>query len=95
MKVQKSGVTVPLVTRQLKLIKLLLPIFKGEAVFANNSAIMIQDNGTITIGVGMDCAGQLKCAKSIEIGNDCVIAYNTMVMDSDWHALTDIVTGNL
>ena len=69
--------------------------FKGEAVFANNSAIMIQDNGTITIGVGMDCAGQLKCAKSIEIGNDCVIAYNTMVMDSDWHALTDIVTGKL
>lgn len=70
-------------------------IFKGEAVFANNSAIMIQDGGTITLGNHMDCAGQLKCAKSIEFGDDCVVAYNSMVMDSDWHALTDVVTGKL
>ncbi len=70
-------------------------IFKGTAVFANNSAIMIQDDGTITLGDHMDCAGQLKCAKSIEFGKDCVVAYNSMVMDSDWHSLTDVVTGKL
>jgi len=70
-------------------------IFKGWADFANNSAIMIQNGGTITLGDHMDCAGQLKCAKSIEFGNDCVLAYNSMVMDSDWHALTDAVTGKL
>jgi len=70
-------------------------IFKGTAVFANNSAIMIQDGGVITLGDHMDCAGQIKCAKSVEFGNDCVLAYNSMVMDSDWHALTDVVTGKL
>jgi len=70
-------------------------IFRGTADFANNSAIMIQDGGTITLGDHMDCAGQLKCAKSIEFGDDCVLAYNSMVMDSDWHALTDVVTGKL
>jgi acetyltransferase-like isoleucine patch superfamily enzyme len=70
-------------------------IFRGWADFANNSAIMIQSGGTITLGNHMDCAGQLKCAKSIEFGNDCVLAYNSMVMDSDWHALTDVVTGKL
>ncbi len=70
-------------------------IFRGWADFANNSAIMILNGGTITLGDHMDCAGQLKCAKSIEFGNDCVLAYNSMVMDSDWHALTDVVTGKL
>ena len=70
-------------------------IFKGPAVFANNSAIMIQNGGTITIGRDFDCAGQIKCAKSVEFGDECVLAYNSMVMDSDWHALTDVVTGKL
>lgn len=70
-------------------------IFKGEAIFANNSAIMIQDGGIITLGNHMDCAGQLKCANRVEFGDDCVVAYNSMVMDSDWHALTDVVTGKL
>ena len=70
-------------------------IFKGEAIFANNSAIMIQDDGIITLGSHMDCAGQIKCAKRIEFGDDCVLAYNSMVMDSDWHELTDVVSGKL
>ena len=70
-------------------------VFKGVAEFANNSAIMIQDGGVISLGDHMDCAGQIKCAKSIEFGNYCVLAYNSMVMDSDWHALTDVVTGKL
>jgi acetyltransferase-like isoleucine patch superfamily enzyme len=70
-------------------------VFKGDAIFANNSAIMIQDNGIITLGNHMDCAGQIKCAKSVEFGDNCVLAYNSMVMDSDWHALTDVVTGKL
>lgn len=70
-------------------------IFKGSAIFANNSAIMIQDGGTITLGDNFDCAGQLKCARSIEFGEYCVVAYGSMVMDSDWHALTDIVSGKL
>lgn len=70
-------------------------IFKGSAIFANDSYIMIRDNGTITIGTRFDGNCKLKCAKSIEIGNDTVIAYDSMVMDSDWHALTDMVTGKL
>ena len=70
-------------------------IFKGSAIFANDSYIMIRDNGTITIGTRFDGNCKLKCAKSIEIGDDTVIAYDSMVMDSDWHALTDMVTGKL
>lgn len=70
-------------------------IFKGSAIFANDSYIMIRDNGTISLGKRLDANCKLKCCKRIDIGNDCVIAYGTMIMDSDWHALTDIVTGKL
>lgn len=70
-------------------------IFKGHAVFANDSYIMIRNNGTITLGNNLDANCKLKCANSIEIGDNTVIAYETMIMDSDWHALTDIVTGKL
>lgn len=70
-------------------------IFKGPAVFANDSYIMIRDNGTITLGKNLDANCKLKCANSIEVGDNTVIAYETMIMDSDWHALTDIVTGKL
>lgn len=70
-------------------------IFKGRAVFANDSYIMIRDNGTIILGKNLDANCKLKCANSIEIGDYTVIAYETMIMDSDWHALTDVVTGKL
>ena len=70
-------------------------IFKGSAVFANDSYIMIRNNGVVSLGARLDANCKIKCAKSIEIGDDCWIAYDTMIMDSDWHALTDIVTGKL
>lgn len=70
-------------------------IFKGNAVFANDSYIMIRDNGTVLLGENLDANCKIKCANSIEIGNNTVIAYETMIMDSDWHALTDVVTGKL
>lgn len=70
-------------------------IFKGRTVFANDSYIMIRNSGTITLGKNLDANCKLKCANSIEIGDNTVIAYETMIMDSDWHALTDVVTGKL
>lgn len=70
-------------------------IFKGRAVFANDSYIMIRDKGTLTLGRDLDCNCKIKCAQSIEIGDETWIAYDSMIMDSDWHALTDITTGKL
>ena len=70
-------------------------IFKGNVVFANDSYIMIRDGGTLTLGKNLDCNCKIKCAKSIEIGDETWIAYDSMIMDSDWHALTDMCTGKL
>lgn len=70
-------------------------IFKGRAVFANDSYIMIRDGGILTLGKDLDCNCKIKCAESIEIGDETWIAYDSMIMDSDWHALTDMTTGKL
>lgn len=70
-------------------------IFKGKAVFSNDSYIMIRDGGVLTLGKDIDCNCKIKCAQSIEIGDETWIAYDSMIMDSDWHALTDMTTGKL
>lgn len=70
-------------------------IFKGKALFANDSYIMIRDGGVLILGKDIDCNCKIKCAKSIEIGDETWIAYDSMIMDSDWHALTDVTTGKL
>ena len=70
-------------------------IFKGTAVFNNDSYIMIWKDAVLRLGNKLDCSCKIKCAESIEIGDETWIAYDSMIMDSDWHALTDITTGKL
>lgn len=70
-------------------------IFKGKAVFANDSYFMICKDAVLSLGKDIDCNCKIKCAKSIEIGDETWIAYDSMIMDSDWHALTDVTTGKL
>lgn len=70
-------------------------IFKGKAIFANDSYFMICKDSVLTLGKDLDCNCKIKCAKSIEIGDETWIAYDSMIMDSDWHALTDVTTGKL
>ena len=70
-------------------------IFRGKAIFANDSYFMIMPGAVLTLGKDLDCNCKIKCAKSIEIGDETWIAYDSMIMDSDWHALTDVTTGKL
>jgi acetyltransferase-like isoleucine patch superfamily enzyme len=70
-------------------------VFKGSAIFANDSYFMIMSGAVLTLGRDLDCNCKIKCAKSIEIGDETWIAYDSMIMDSEWHALTDMTTGKL
>lgn len=70
-------------------------VFKGRAIFANESYFMIMKDAVLTLGRDIDCNCKIKCATSIEIGDETWIAYDSMIMDSDWHALTDVTTGKL
>ena len=55
----------------------------------------IKLKGNVIIESDKVSFGMIKMGISIEIGDNTVIAYETMIMDSDWHALTDVVTGKL
>ena len=70
-------------------------IYKGRAIFANDSYLMICEDSVLTLGANIDCNCKIKCAQSIDIGDETWIAYDSMIMDSDWHALTDMATGKL
>ena len=70
-------------------------VFKGRAIFANESYFMVCKDAVLILGKDIDCNCKIKCAKSIEIGDETWIAYDSMIMDSDWHALTDVTTGKL
>ena len=70
-------------------------VFKGNAIFANETYFMIMPNAVLTLGRDLDCNCKIKCAKYIEIGDETWIAYDSMIMDSEWHALTDMTTGKL
>ena len=70
-------------------------VFKGRAQFANDSYLMVCKDAILTLGRDLDCNCKIKCAKSIDIGDETWIAYDSMIMDSDWHALTDVTTGKL
>lgn len=70
-------------------------IFKGKAIFANETYFMVCPGAVLTLGKDLDCNCKIKCAKSIEIGDETWIAYDSMIMDSEWHALTDMATGKL
>ena len=56
---------------------------------------MIWKDAVLTLGEKLDCNCKIKCAECIEIGDETWIAYDSMIMDSDWHALTDMTTGKL
>lgn len=61
--------------------------FKGRASFAAGSVISCSPNSVLSIGANttINVNSRVICAKKIEIGNDCSISWDCLVMDSDWH----------
>lgn len=70
-------------------------IFNGKATVANDTHFMLRYGSTVSLGRNIDINCKIKCAQSIVIGDETWIAYDSMIMDSDWHALTDVCTGKL
>jgi len=62
-------------------------IFQGECHFGGGIIIRIEPQATLTIGdnVRISNAAKLICYKSITIGNDCRIAWETQMIDTTFH----------
>ena len=62
-------------------------IFNGKAKIGFGSAI--SNTGYLSIGnnFSISCKGSIVCRKKIIIGDDCLMAWDTLIMDTDHHPI--------
>ncbi|SFV65472.1 Maltose O-acetyltransferase / Chorismate mutase I  len=63
--------------------------FQGKTKIGVGAKIMV--SGKLTLGNSFDITGDamIICAKEIQIGDNCMIAWQSILMDTDQHAIYD------
>lgn len=73
-------------------------VLNGEKVtLGHGSALSVQQGGTVTFE-GDFCntaEGKIVCQKSITLGNKVLTSWETLIMDTDWHAMKNVQTGEV
>ena len=71
-------------------------IFYGECSIGNNSAISIGSNAKLFIGKNFSASTSLKlvCYHYIKLGQDVLIGWNNVFMDTDFHSMKKIGDGS-
>lgn len=66
-------------------------IFHGFARIGNGSRIVVGSWGILSFGNNFECtaAASLICLKSISLGDNTLISWDTIIMDSDFHYIYD------
>lgn len=64
----------------------------GKATFGQGSRICVMTDALLSLGNGVNntAEGAIVCRKNIKIGQNCLISWETVIMDSDWHAVRDL-----
>ena len=70
---------------------------KGKAWFGHGSKISITKNGKVIIGDRFVNTAMMTliCDDRIEFGGNVTTSWNTLVMDTDWHAVKNTVTNEV
>lgn len=70
-------------------------IFDNRAVLNIGTRVCCMKGGTIKFGRNFVCNGRSSfiCAKSISFGDDCLISWDCLFMDTDFHKILDMDTG--
>lgn len=68
--------------------------FEGKASFAHSSQIIVNPNGFLQFGNNFRCNTNciINCSKSISFGEDCLLAWNNSILDTDGHKIIDCLT---
>lgn len=69
----------------------------GKAAFGHGSRICVTKNGKLIIGNNFSNTAMMTivCDEKITIGNNVLTSWNTLVMDTDWHAIQRTDTGEV
>ena len=66
--------------------------FEGKACLGHGSKISVRGDLTLGAGFNMTAESTIVCAKDIRFGNDCLLSWDILVMDTDEHPLFGLGT---
>ena len=66
-------------------------IFNGSCFLGHGCKISVAENATLSFGNNFCCTAEssIVSVKNISIGNDCMFSWDILIMDTDWHPITD------
>lgn len=66
-------------------------IIGGEAVIGRGSSLSIGKGATLTLGKNFKISGcsSIICKKSVTFGSDCLLSWDILIMDTDFHHITN------
>lgn len=64
--------------------------FNGNAGIGHGSKISVRGNLILGAGFNMTAESTIVCAKEITFGEDCLLGWDTLLMDTDEHSLLDM-----
>lgn len=69
---------------------------EGEAYIGHGSRVVVGPDGILSLGDNFcnTAAMNLICWKSIVFGQNVTISWNTLIMDTDFHEIVSLETGN-
>lgn len=69
----------------------------SKVCIGNGSRISIGKNGCVTFGKNFINTAQMNicCIDSIVFGDDVVTSWDTLVMDTDWHCVRNVMTNEI
>ena len=67
----------------------------GKVIIGKGSAVEVGNDGVLTIGNDTTITGNttILCTQSITIGGKCMISWDNLIMDTDWHNIVSAETG--
>ncbi|POY34977.1 hypothetical protein C3K47_17490 [Solitalea longa] len=66
-------------------------LFKGKANIGHGSKISVGENGTLIMGENFKISAEstIISSKKIEFGNACLLSWDVLIMDTDFHKIKD------
>lgn len=66
-------------------------VFGGKANIGTGTVISVGKNAKLVFGNNIAITGRstIICKKEISFGNDCLLSWDILIMDSDWHKIID------
>ncbi|MFA5404485.1 MAG: acyltransferase [Ignavibacteria bacterium] len=66
-------------------------IFEGNAFIGHGSKICVNESGILKFGKNTTISAEssIICYKSISFGNDCLISWENLFLDTDFHSIYD------